>query len=69
MNVVIRLEEEKDYDRVEEMTRAAFWNLYKPGCDEHYLAHILRGHPDYLADLGYVAEELEKRGILKSGEN
>lgn len=40
----IRLETKDDYRQVEELTRDAFWNLYAPGCDEHYLCHILREH-------------------------
>ena len=38
----IRNEKETDYRRVEEITRKAFWNLYVPGCVEHYLVHIMR---------------------------
>lgn len=56
MNVNIRLETEDDYSRVEELTREAFWNLYAPGCDEHYLCHILRDHKDFITELDYVAE-------------
>jgi predicted N-acetyltransferase YhbS len=56
MNIVIRRETESDYRTVEELTREAFWNLYGPGCDEHYTAHILRNHPDFIAELDYVAE-------------
>ena len=56
MNIVIRQEIESDYRIVEELTREAFWNQYFPGCDEHYTAHILRDHPDFIAKLDYVAE-------------
>lgn len=45
MNPVIRPENEGDYKEVENMTREAFWNLYRPGCDEHLLAHRLRKVP------------------------
>ena len=41
-NVTIRLETEKDYRAVEELTREAFWNVYKPGADEHYYVHTMR---------------------------
>ena len=41
---------------MEEITRKAFWNLYVPGCTEHYLAHILRDHPDFLPELDLVIE-------------
>ena len=52
----IRLETKDDYRQVEEMTRDAFWNLYAPGCDEHYLCHILREHKDFISELDYVVE-------------
>lgn len=52
----IRLETPDDYRTVEELTREAFWNLYTPGCDEHYVCHILRGHKDFIRELDYVAE-------------
>ncbi|MEA4894930.1 MAG: N-acetyltransferase [Oscillospiraceae bacterium] len=52
----IRHEEEKDYERVEEITRKAFWNLYVPGCNEHYLAHVMRPHKDFLPELDLVIE-------------
>ena len=42
MNISIRLEEEKDFKSVEYMTREAFWDLYKPGCDEHLLVHKIK---------------------------
>jgi predicted N-acetyltransferase YhbS len=56
MEMNIRLETENDYRKVEELTREAFWNLYTPGCDEHYLCHILRDHKDFIKELDYVAE-------------
>ena len=55
-NLIIRNETEKDYTIVEEMTREAFWNLYVPGCDEHYLVHIMRVHEDFIPALDFVAE-------------
>ncbi|MDY6957979.1 MAG: N-acetyltransferase, partial [Halobacteriota archaeon] len=56
MNINIRREEETDYRVVEEITREAFWNLNVPGCEEHYLVHCLRKHPDFIRELDYVAE-------------
>lgn len=52
----IRLEQPADYRAVEALTRDAFWNLHQPGCDEHYLTHILRDDPDFLPELDFVAE-------------
>ena len=54
--IQIRNEEEKDYKRVEEITRKAFWNLYIPGCIEHYLVHVMRPHKDFLPELDLVIE-------------
>ncbi len=38
------------------MTRKAFWNVNVPGCEEHYLAHILRSHEDFIPELDFVAK-------------
>lgn len=56
MNLTIRPETPADHIPVEELTREAFWNLYRPGCDEHYTTHLIRGHEDFLPDLTFVAE-------------
>ena len=58
MNKMIRIrkEEETDYEKVEEITRKAFWNLYIPGCIEHYLVHVMRHHKDFLPELDFVIE-------------
>ena len=55
-NLTIRLETEKDYRAVEELTREAFWNVYKPGADEHYYVHQMRNHPDFIPELAFVLE-------------
>ena len=52
-----RLETPDDWARVEALTREAFWNVYKPGCDEHYIVHSLRGSSAVLPGLNYVCEE------------
>ena len=54
--ITIRNEEEKDRAEVEDVIRKAFWNLYIPVCNEHYLAHIMRSHPDFLPELDFVIE-------------
>ena len=53
----IRNEPPADYRAVEELTRLAFWNVNMPGCDEHYLVHIMRSHPDFISELDFVIEE------------
>ncbi len=54
--IKIRHEEKSDYRTVEEITRKAFYNLYAPGCVEHYLVHIMRQHKDFLPELDFVIE-------------
>ena len=55
MKFDIRRETEADFRAVEELMREAFWNLNAPGCDEHFIAHNLRAHPDFLPELDFVA--------------
>ena len=55
-DLTLRRETPADYEAVEGLIRAAFYNRYMPGCSEHYLAHILRGHPDFIPELDLVAE-------------
>lgn len=53
--IEIRMETESDWYEVERMTQRAFWNKFRPGCDEHYLVHKLRQHEDYLPELSRIA--------------
>ena len=53
---MIRNEKKADYEVVEKITREAFYNLYVPGCVEHYLVHIMREHEDFLPELDFVLE-------------
>ena len=53
----IRLEQPHDYREVENLTREAFWNVYRPGCTEHYVLHCYRSHPDFIPELDLVMEE------------
>lgn len=54
--IQIRNEQRADYKRVEETTRKAFYNVYCPGCSEHYLVHIMREHEDFIKELDFVLE-------------
>lgn len=54
--IKIRNEAEEDYKIVEEITRKAFYNIYVPGCGEHYLVHIMRQHEDFIPELDFVIE-------------
>ena len=55
-NIVIRLETEKDYRTTEALTREAFWDVYRPGCLEHYVLHCYRSDPAFVPELDFVME-------------
>lgn len=55
-NIIIRNEQKEDWEIVEKITRQAFYNLYVPGCGEHYLVHIMREHEDFIPELDFVIE-------------
>ncbi len=52
----IRLETKDDYRNVENLTREAFWNVYRPGCMEHYVLHCYRDDPAFVPELDFVME-------------
>lgn len=52
----IRLERKEEQYVVENLIREAFWNVYQPGCHEHYLMHVLRDDKDFVSELNYVME-------------
>ncbi|WP_455644888.1 GNAT family N-acetyltransferase [Methanosphaera sp.] len=58
--MIIRREEKKDYIEVEAMVREAFWNIYRPGCLEHYIVHTLRDSKEFVEELDYLIEEDDK---------
>ena len=53
----IRLEQREDYREVEVLTREAFWNVYRPGCTEHFVLNQYRSNPDFIPELDLVMEE------------
>ena len=55
--MIIRLEQPQDYREVENLTREAFWNVYRPGCTEHYVLNQYRTNPDFIPELDFVMEE------------
>ena len=55
--MIIRLEEENDYLKVEKMVRNSFWNIYRSGAFEHYIVHNLRADESFIRDLAYVIEK------------
>ena len=53
----IRLEKKEDQREVEELIRESFWNVYRPGCSEHYVIHVLRDDPAFVRELVFVMEQ------------
>ena len=53
----IRLEKQEDYRETENLVREAFWNIYRPGCSEHYVIHVLRDDPAFVKELDFVMEQ------------
>ena len=55
--MIIRNERQSDYNEVENLVREAFWNVYRPGCTEHYVLHCYRDNPDFIPELDLVMEK------------
>lgn len=55
-NITIRLERVEEHHEVENLVRESFWNVYRPGCLEHYVLHQLRIDPDFISELDFVME-------------
>ena len=53
-NIMIRLEKKEEYQKVENLVRESFWNVYRPGCLEHYVLHQLRNNPAFVSELDFV---------------
>ena len=56
-DIIIRLEKKVEYRKVEKLVRESFWNVYKPGCSEHYVLHVLRDDPAFVKELDFVMEK------------
>ena len=54
---IIRLEKKEDYRKVENLVRESFWNVYRPGCLEHYVLKCLRDDKDFVPELDFVMEK------------
>jgi len=73
---VIRLEKKDEYREVENLIREAFWNVYRPGCLEHYVIHRLRDDPAFVPELDLVMEKdgrligqtMYMRSVIKADE-
>lgn len=55
--ITIRLEKKEEYRIVENLVRESFWNVYRPGCLEHYVLNQLRNDPAFVPELDFVMEE------------
>lgn len=53
----IRLEKKEEHRKVENLVREAFWNVYRPGCSEHFVIHMLRDDPAFVKELDFVMEK------------
>ena len=56
-NIIIRPENKEEYREVENLVRESFWNIYCPGCREHYVLKMLRDDPDFVRELDFVMEK------------
>ncbi|MDY6047069.1 MAG: N-acetyltransferase [Anaerobutyricum sp.] len=56
-NIIIRLERKEEYRKVETLVRESFWNVYRPGCLEHYVLNQLRDDPAFVPELDFVMEQ------------
>lgn len=55
-NIIIRLEKKEEYREVENLVRESFWNVYRPGCLEHYVLNQLRDDESFVPELDFVME-------------
>ena len=58
--MMIRLEQPNDWREVENLTREAFWNVYRPGCQEHFVLNQYRNDPAFIPELDLVMEEEDR---------
>jgi predicted N-acetyltransferase YhbS len=56
-NIIIRLERKEEYREVENLVRESFWNVYRPGCLEHFVINQLRNDKDFVKELDFVMEK------------
>lgn len=56
-DLVIRLSRKDECREIENLVRESFWNVYRPGCLEHFVLHEMRNHSDFIPELNYVLEK------------
>ncbi|MGN1305553.1 MAG: GNAT family N-acetyltransferase [Oscillospiraceae bacterium] len=57
IDYIIRLENTNEHREVENLIRESFWNVYRPGCLEHYVINQLRNDPAFVPELDFVMEK------------
>lgn len=75
-NIIIRLEKKEEQHEVENLVRESFWNVYRPGCLEHYVLNQLRNDEAFVPELDFVMEQDGKligqnmfmRAVIKSDD-
>lgn len=55
MNLLVKQISQNDFAITVNITREAFWNVYKPSCSEHLVLHNLRKSQSYVKELDLVA--------------
>ena len=64
-NIMIRLEKKEEHQKVENLVRESFWNVYRPGCLEHYVLHQLRNDPAFVPELDFVMYPLAAKIVAE----
>ena len=54
---IIRLERTEEHRETEALVREAFWNVYRPGCLEHYVLNQLWNAEAFVPELNFVMEK------------
>jgi len=60
LEIIIRPSKDIDFKETENLTRESFWDLYKPGSDEHFVLHKIRESKCYISELDLVIIAGEK---------
>ena len=53
-NIVIENEKQEEQREVENLVRESFWNVYRPGCSEHLVLHLMRDDENFVKELDFV---------------
>ena len=56
-DLIVQGKKKEEYREVENLVRESFWNVYRPGCQEHYILQQLRNDPAFVHELDFVMEK------------